>query len=317
MLAALLVAVLIALVLPHRLALSAAAPTTAAAAWMLALGIRAVAGVLVAVYVVLYLPATAVFDAVTHWCLHAVVPVLATHLPLDGHSLGDAATIAPAAALVVSVLWVSVGVLRAAGAVRLWLRQHALGHGPSDAVIVGGEEVMVAVAGLRHPRIVVSAGALAQLDDDELQASLAHERAHIVRRHRYLLLVAELLRAFGRFIPGTSLALRELRFHLERDADAWAVRGRDPMALASAICKAAAPAREGLVVAALGGRGVPARVRALLDGAAPPRTPLRVHSALAASACVLTLLIAAVPASVAAGVQGPPGGQSTAEHCRD
>jgi len=61
--------------------------------------------------------------------------------------------------------------------------------------------VLVAAAGLRKPRVVVSAGALLNLDDEELAASLDHEHGHIVRRHRYVLVAAELCRALARLFP--------------------------------------------------------------------------------------------------------------------
>ena len=94
--------------------------------------------------------------------------------------------------------------------------------------------------GLARPTLVVSAGALARLDDAELAAAIAHERGRIRRRHRYVLLYAELCRVLGRPLPGTARAVRQLRFHIERDADRSAVRGRaDRLALASAICRAA------------------------------------------------------------------------------
>lgn len=120
-------------------------------------------------------------------------------------------------------------------------------------------------------RIVVSDAALATMDDGELRASVAHERAHIVRRHRPLLLLATLLSALARPLPGTRAAERQLVFSLERDADACAVRStRDPLALASAICKAATGGASSPALASLGGRGsTTQRVKWLLAGAEP------------------------------------------------
>jgi hypothetical protein len=44
----------------------------------------------------------------------------------------------------------------------------------------------------------------------------------------------------ARAIPGIRTGERELRFHIQRDADQYAVRTlHDPLSLASAICKAA------------------------------------------------------------------------------
>jgi Zn-dependent protease with chaperone function len=117
-----------------------------------------------------------------------------------------------------------------------------VGAGPRNSLVVSGPEVLFAVAGLARPRIVVS-GALACLDDDELDAALDHEQAHIVRRHRFVMLLAVAFGALGRAIPATARAVRELGFQLERDADRWALlRRNDRLALASVICTAA-PAR--------------------------------------------------------------------------
>ena len=74
----------------------------------------------------------------------------------------------------------------------------------------------------------------------------------------------------GRPLPGTAHAVRQLRFHIERDADRSAVRERaDRLALASAICKAATGATTRAGMAALGGDGTAARVRELLQDAVP------------------------------------------------
>jgi hypothetical protein len=81
-----------------------------------------------------------------------------------------------------------------------------------------------------------------------------------------VLLYAELCRVLGRPLLGTARAVRQLRFHIERDADRSAVRERaDRLALASAICKAATGATTRAGMAALGGDGTAARVRELLQ----------------------------------------------------
>jgi beta-lactamase regulating signal transducer with metallopeptidase domain len=149
------------------------------------------------------------------------------------------------------------------------------------------------VAGLRRPRVVVSAGALLALDDEELRAGLEHERGHIALRHRYLLHAGELARAVARFVPGTAAAARELTFSLERHADAYAVaRQHDPAVLASAICKTAQAQFAAPPAFALGGGVVVRRARLLLETGArcpAPRTPL----GLVALAPIMVALVAA------------------------
>ncbi len=262
------VIVALSLVMPHRLSLSRARPELAIAVWSSALVLRAALALGAAVFAFRFLPATELFTALTHWCWHTVLPGLSTHLGLNGHTVGDVAIVIPIAMLAFSLVSVGHGIVRASRTVSGFVRGSAVGPGPDGSVIVGQAGVLVAAAGLTRPRIIVSPLALAVLDEPELRASLDHERGHVVRRHRYVLLLAELLRALGRAVPGARTAVREIQFHLERDADRWAIaRGGDRLALASAICKAAElrPAT-GPALTALSGSTVAARVRELMDG---------------------------------------------------
>jgi Zn-dependent protease with chaperone function len=307
--------------LPHVLELQRATPAVAAVLWLCSLALRALTGVLLVLYLVVYLPSTALFQALAHWCWHAVLPLVAAHLGLDGHRLADAATAVPVLLLAASLFSVGVGVVRAARSVHRLVRRHALRPGPRGSVIVGGQEVLLAAAGLRRPRVLVSAGALIALDDAELSAGLDHERGHIARRHRYVLLLAQLLHAVGRLVPGSRRALRELSFHLERDADRWSLsRRNDRIALARVIAKAA-DARAlatGVVVAPLGGAGVLERVRQLVDeGAAmQPRRVTALHLIGVAMVTVTIALAVVLPASVVVSVDQLPA-DAAVRHCAD
>lgn len=211
--------VLGAIALPHLLRLRRVEPMVAVTLWGSVLALRALTGVFIALWLVFFMPHSALFNAITHWCWEALIPLLATQLGLDGHQLGDAASIVPSFLLVASMLSVAFGVARAARSAQRLLNGHSLGAGPQDSVIVGGPEVVVAAAGIRRPQVIVTAGALIALDDDELAAGLEHERGHIARRHRFVMVFAELCRATARFLPGNHRAVSELTFHLERDAD--------------------------------------------------------------------------------------------------
>ena len=308
---ALTVLLILGIAVPHVLPLSSASAAVAATMWFAALCLRALTVLYVALYLVLFLPNTAIFSAVTHWCWHTVLPLLATHWGLDGHRIGDAATILPAFVLAFSLISVSVGVVRATRSARTLFARSALGLGPGDSLIVGGSDVLLAAAGMTHPRVFVSAGALTALDDEELAAGLDHERAHIARRHRFVLVFAELCRSLARFVPGTRTALSELHFHLERDADQWALaRRHDPYALASAICKAGASqasAGPGLVL--LSGHGeATRRVDELVElGASKAARGLGRALACAAAvmACFVVVLASSVPATVASASTQP------------
>lgn len=304
---------------PHLLCLDRTDPLVAAVIWGSALAMRALIAIGGAVFLVIWFPATTLFQLITHWCWHSVLPFVAVHLGLDGHSIGDAATVLPATLLAASLMSVVFGLWRATRRVRTLLRRGSLGPGPRRSVIIRDGDVMVAAAGLRRPRVVVSAGALVAFDDEELDASLEHEHGHIARRHRWVLVAAEICRGVARALPGTSRAAAELAFHLERDADAYALRRRHrPAALASAICKTAAPGPFGLAPAtALVGRG-PAvrRVEQLLDdsGAGTTRAPLCLR--VLAVVMVIGVVATAAALPLAAQVQPAAAASFNVHHCQ-
>lgn len=308
-----------AIIAPHLMRLDSADAATAATIWFLTMCLRALVAVSAAVVFVLYVPATAVFQMVTHWCWHTAVPVVTTHLGLSGHNLGDLALLMPILGLSASLVSVCFGLWRATRIISAWVHHTSIGPGPDRSVIVGEHDIVVAAAGLRRPRVVVSAGALTTLDDEELAASLAHEHGHIARRHRFVMVFAEVCRALARFLPGTRNAVRELVFHLERDADRYAVKQRHhPLALATAICKAAQrqPVQAVALMALGGSGGVTRRVGQLLEEQVPPRSQagLRV---LAMTMAVLVLALSSVmTATAVAGVDRAASADSV-RHCPD
>ena len=307
MILALAAVLVLALASPFLLPLKRVRPATAATLWSASLVLSAATAVFAAIFVVLYVPTTQAFSLLTHWCWHAVLPFAAAHLGLSGHQVGDAALIAPAFFIALSVISVCVGLWRATRRVQTLLARLVIGRGPVDSLVVGDNQVLIAATGLRRPRVIVSSGALAAMDDEELAASLDHERGHIARRHRWVLTVAELCRALARFVPGTSQAYDELLLQLERDADAWALRHRhDPAALASAICKAARSRTPPAPALALSGSDAfTRRVEELLDGPVSiSRRADRAVRMLAVLIAVLTLgSLAALPLTAKAGVR--------------
>ena len=319
MIAALVAIAVIGVAFPHVVRLVRTAPATAVALWTVSLALRALLVIFAVLYLAFFLPGTAVFASLTHWCWHTVLPLLTAHLGLDGHRVGDAATIIPGLLVMVSLLSVSFGVIRAARAVRRLLTRDALGPGPADSVIVGGPEVMLAAAGLTKPRVVVTAGALLELDDEELAAGLDHERGHIARRHRWVLVFAELCRGIGRVVPGCRRAMHELEFHLERDADAWALNRRhDRFALASAICKAAGAGVLGTAAATpLTGSGATERLGQLMAERPSPTSRVRamvLNTIAITMVCATVLMATFIPSTALAGAQQLGSGQQV-RHC--
>jgi Zn-dependent protease with chaperone function len=300
---------------PHFVPGRRMVPAAGIALWMSVLLLRALLALTLAALVILYVPATQLFQLLTHWCLHAVIPFFTTHLGFSGHRLGDVAVLVPALVLAVSLVSAGVAAWRAARGVRRRLGRNLVGPGPDESLLIGGNDVILAAAGLRTPRVVVSAGALCALDDPELRAGLEHERGHIARRHRFLFLSGNLCYALARLIPGSRSALTRLQFHLERDADDYAVRRTgDPLALASAICKAATERGQGSVaLAPLGGRNVSQRLDVLLTGETATKAPSHVARILSVALCAAAFsLILSAPAVAAVGIeqlQGLGGGE--------
>ena len=250
---------------PHYIPLHRAAPITGAAVWMLALLLRALIVIGVTTFVFARLAHTELLEAALNWCWHEVLPDIPGWLGFAEHPVAHAAVAVPVFTITAVVISHAFCGLRAWLALRRRLSAVSAG-GPQGAALLQDDEVVVAVTRFGRGQVVVSDRALEVMDDEELEAGMAHEFAHLRRRHRPLLLLASLLSTVGRALPGTTTAHRELCFQLERDADAWAVnRLHDPLSLASAICKVAG-AREPSGTASLAGRGPVTRRLAELIG---------------------------------------------------
>ena len=228
------------LLAPRLIPRARLSPVAGICLWTTTLFLRAALMIAVAVAALVVVPQTRAFQVVAEWCLHTMVPFVDDHLQVGGHGIADAAILVPTLLIVGSATAVFFGAWRAAVAVSRWLRRTAIGRRSDGSVIVGDRGMIMASAGLRRPEVVVSAGALMGLEDDELAAGLAHEQGHVRRCHRFVTALSLGFVGAARVLPGTNRAYRELHYHLERDADEYAVRRTgNPLALASAICKVA------------------------------------------------------------------------------
>jgi hypothetical protein len=203
------------------------------------------------------------------------------------------------AALLTLLCWVLIA---SAGAVLRDRRRHRallslLAHGdpkvPGALVVDYPAAAAYCVPGLRS-RIVISAGALDLLDQAELAAVLAHERAHLRERHDLVLLpFTALRRAFPRSATCTG-AHHAVALLIEMLADDRALRGRPARELVSALVRfgtaGTCPAPAGALAAAEG--EVAARVARLIQ-------PLRPLSAVAVMAvCLAAALLVAAPVTL-------------------
>ncbi|MGP3921064.1 M56 family metallopeptidase [Nonomuraea sp. 10N515B] len=151
-------------------------------------------------------------------------------------------------------------------------------------------------------RIVLTTSTLAALDDRQLAAVLAHERAHLRGHHHLLMAVARGLRRAFPWIPLFRLAAREIGRLTELAADDAAVKAADRLTVADALLALADGRATPRSALAASGQHTGDRVRRLLTRTAPPRTAVIVPAGvLALAAVVMPVAIAAAPALAAAG----------------
>jgi Zn-dependent protease with chaperone function len=178
---------------------------------------------------------------------------------------------------------------------------NAAGAGNAAFVLDATRPAVYCVPG-RPPTIVLTTGALAILDPQQLAAVLAHERAHLASRHHLLLAVTRSLAGVAPAVPLFARATGEVARLAEMRADDVAARRGGRRALLAALLAMGSGAPLAPVpaaplapvpaawLAATGGV-VAARVRRLAD---PPARSRRVCHGLALAA--LTLAIAAASA---------------------
>lgn len=211
---------------------------TAIVIWCCVLAIGAITDVLVAALAIVYLPETGLYSFIASFCVHVTVPVISPHVGFSGHTALHAVMALPVLGLFTSTVWLVSRITNG-----LWTLRSRL-RGSVETVdgwaLIQDDRIVLGVAPLGRGRIVVSDATLKAMDPAELEAGLNHEVGHIRRRHRSIMLVSRVLAALAFAFPGTRQAQRNLFQALERDADEYAVRQtRDPLSLASAICKAA------------------------------------------------------------------------------
>lgn len=183
-----------------------------------------------------------------------------------------------------------------------------------DRARTGGRSVLVldhdlpvayCVPGMSGARVVVSAGAVGRLSDVELDAVLAHERAHLRARHDLVLeAFSAVHQAFPRWVSSAA-ALAEVRLLVEVLADRAAVRAVDRQALGRALVelagsRAAGPGAGVTLGSGVAGVDLVTRVRLLAD-----RGPHRVQAGLliATAAALLALPTGFVVAPWLAGLR--------------
>jgi Peptidase family M48 len=190
------------------------------------------------------------------------------------------------------------------------VRQHALRHAQTarlaghpepalGAVLVDhAQPAAYCVAG-PHPTVILTTAALQALNPDQVDAVLAHERAHLAYRHHQLLAIARIGRQVLPFLPLMRDADTQITRLVEMHADDAATAGRDtgPLATALVVLATAAGPAPGLAAAAT---DAVQRIQRLLRPAEPlSRVRRQLLRAGAAALALTPVLVALTPAMVA------------------
>lgn len=158
---------------------------------------------------------------------------------------------------------------------------------PNLRVLAGERPLAYCLPGLRGARVVVSQGALDQLEPAELRAVLAHELAHLRARHDLVLEAFTALRRAFPWFGRSRTALERNQTLIEMLADDSACRSVAPTDLGRALVRlsgASAPGVHGALAA--GGTDTVLRLNRLATSA-PNRRGLAVATYLAAAGLIL------------------------------
>lgn len=208
------------------------------------------------------------------------------------------------------------GVVRfVVGAARsLWFARRCAEHETEAGVcLIPAQTPLIATVGLTRGRILLTSGAAELLPADELEAALAHERAHVARRDNLTDLVATSVATLLAFVPTSHLYLRYLREDVERACDDAAAQETDRLAVAAAVTRLAAHAEAAARARLLPPQGLRGRQAA----ADAMRRALRLATAPSGSAQMAEGSVAAAVLKVAGAVALGLGLVATAGQIRD
>jgi Peptidase family M48 len=150
-----------------------------------------------------------------------------------------------------------------------------------------------------YPTVIMTTGALRALDPDQVNAVLAHERAHLARHHHRFLAVARIGRQMLPFIPLMRDTATQVTRLVEMHADDAATSDRDTRPLAVALVVLATSGSPAPALAA-GATDTVQRIERLLSKAEPlSRVRRHLLRAGAVGVALTPLLLALAPAVVA------------------
>lgn len=239
-----------------------------------------------------------------------VTPAAASHrVSILGRQLTyPGANLAAVIVVVLALVGLVVTALTAAGAgrevaadrrLRRWLDANQARR-QDDVLVVEDERPRAFCAGLLRPRVYVSTGALALLDDAALDAVLVHERQHARRRDPLRLACGRVMAGALFYVPGLGELVRRQEVLAELSADEHAIDAAagNRSALARAMLSFSEDSRPDDPT------GIdPERIGHLLGDVATWRFP--------ATLCLLALGVLGLPAAVGVLAGGVAAGSTT------
>lgn len=170
-----------------------------------------------------------------------------------------------------------------------WLGHHEPGLDLELVVLPTDELIAYAVGGPRR-QVVVSAGLVRALDEDELAAVIAHERSHLRHGHTRQLSIATVLEASLGWMPAISTSCRELKHVVERWADEDAAStGAARAALGRALAKVTQLDGPAPLLAFSGHCDVAARLAAIAEPPPAPTNAARIGTCTPLALLVVSL----------------------------
>ena len=223
--------------------------------------------------------------------LTACVMALRAAYSLPGGALAAAVAALLSMSVGWRVSWCVVGELtaasRARGRHRAILAVVGRPDASLDALVVDHASLKAYCLPGRHRTIVLTSAALRVLDDEEISAVLAHERAHLRGRHHLVLATASGLARALPFIPLFHTARRETAVLIEMLADDAATKKQARLVVASALLTLGS-AGGGVATVGLAATGTETarRIERLLGPDVPLRCWMRTLLAVGAVAAI-------------------------------
>jgi Zn-dependent protease with chaperone function len=215
-------------------------------------------------------------------------------------------------AVMARVTWCTAGTLARAGLARRRHRRRLTLTGRHDgrlgAVLVDHHEAAAWCLPGAGRQVVLTTAALGALDDVQLAAVLAHERAHQRGRHHLLVALAGSLAAAFPRVRAFRQGHEQVARLVELIADDAAAAASPRLKVAEALLALAAPAPAAAAALGAGGSATGARIRRLITAPAPLGRP---H---AAAGMIAIAALAAFPLVVLAGPAAAVSGQAYCAH---